>query len=243
MAGDFPGSTGDGRFETTDWGLIAIARGGDSPPARRALADLCSSYWYPLYAYIRRLGYPADRAEDLTQGFFAGLLGSDFLDAISPEKGSFRAFLLASLKNYLSNQRDRDVARKRGGGCVTMSIDLPEAEGRYSCEPSHELTAERLFERRWALTLLGRVLERLGIEMVRAGKGPLFDRLRPALLGEGKVAPYRRVAEELTMTEDAVKMAALRLRRRFRELVWQEVAAPSVLRRTSRTRSAVCWPR
>jgi DNA-directed RNA polymerase specialized sigma24 family protein len=216
-------STGDGRFETTDWGLIKVAKGGDSSSARQALSDLCSSYWYPLYVYIRQRGYPADRAQDLTQGFFASLLGTNFLVTISPEKGRFRAYLLASLKHYLSNEHDRDEALKKGGGCVTISFNLLEAEGRYACEPWHEMTAERLFERRWALTLLGHVLDRLGGEMCLAGKGPLFARLRPALLGDGEMAPYRQVAEDLRMTEDAVKMAALRLRRRYRVLVRQEV--------------------
>jgi DNA-directed RNA polymerase specialized sigma24 family protein len=224
MADQAPESTGDGRFETTDWGLIKVAKGGDPSSARQALSDLCSSYWYPLYVYIRHHGHPADRAQDLTQGFFASLLGTNFLDTISPEKGRFRAFLLASLKHYLSNEHDRDAALKKGGGCVTTSFDLLEAEGRYACEPWHEMTAERLFERRWALTLLGHVLDRLGGEMCQAGKGPLFARLRPALLGDGEMAPYKQVAEDLRMTEDAVKMAALRLRRRYRALVRQEVA-------------------
>jgi DNA-directed RNA polymerase specialized sigma24 family protein len=224
MASRLPGSSGDGWFDTTDWGLIEVAQGGDPVPARQALADLCSTYWYPLYAYIRRRGLPADRAQDLTQGFFASLLGHDFLKTVGPEKGKFRTFLLVACQNYLANQRNRDRAIKRGGGKPLLSIDLPDAEGRYAREPSHSLTAERLFERRWALTLLGCVLDRLGGEMNRSGKGPLFERLRPALLGDGAEAPYAEVAAELGFTTDAVKMAALRLRRRYRELVREEVA-------------------
>jgi RNA polymerase sigma-70 factor (ECF subfamily) len=219
-----PDPGGDGTFQTTDWGVIEVARGDDPAPARQALADLCATYWYPLYAYIRRRGYPADRAQDLTQGLFASLLGHDFLSGVGPEKGKFRSYLLAACQNYLRNERDRGRTLKRGGGGATISIDLPAAEGRYACEPSHELTAERLFERRWALTLLDRVLQRLGGEMERSGKGPLFERLRPALLGDGRGAAYPGVAAELRMTVDAVKMAALRLRRRFRELIREEVA-------------------
>ena len=224
MASHSPDSPGDASFATTDWGLIALARDGDSGPARQALADLCASYWYPLYAYIRRRGQPADRAQDLTQGYFASLLGKNFLGAIGPEKGRFRSFLLASCQNYLANESDRERTRKRGGGCLTVSIDVPDAEGRYAREPCHGLTAERLFERRWALTLLDRVLERLGDEMAKRGKGPLFERLRPALLGDGSAVPHKRVAQEMAMSESAVKMAALRLRERYRALVREEVA-------------------
>jgi RNA polymerase sigma-70 factor (ECF subfamily) len=211
------------RFATTNWRLIAAAQGVDQPEARQALADLCAGYWYPLYAYLRQRGYPADRAQDLTQGFFASLLARDFLADIAPEKGKFRSFLLRSLQNYLANQHDRDHACKRGGGQATLSIDLPDAEGRYAYEPAHELTAERLFERRWALTLLERVLDQLGAEMASSQKSVLFDRLSPTLMGRGEAASYAEIAVELAMTEGAVKVAAHRLRRRFRELIHEEV--------------------
>ena len=224
MAGKGPDSSGSGRFSTTDWQLIAAARGGDLPQARSALGDLCAAYWYPLYAYLRRRGHSADQAQDLTQGFFASLLGRDFLAGIAPEKGKFRSFLLTSLQNYLANERDRAQARKRGGGRVVFSIDLPDAEGRYAAEPAHMLTAERLFERRWALTLLERSLDGLRAEMARSDQEMLFERLGPALLAGGEAVPYARVAAELGMTEGAVKVAALRLRRRFRELIRAEVA-------------------
>jgi RNA polymerase sigma-70 factor (ECF subfamily) len=224
MASGWPGSTGDGCFDTTDWGLIEAARGHDSMPAQRALADLCASYWYPLYAYIRRRGYPADRAQDLTQGFFESLLRHDFLRTVGPEKGRFRSYLLAACQHYLSNQRDHDRALKRGGPHVFCSLELPHAEGRYASEPSHRLTAERLFERRWALTLLEHALAQIDGEMARAGRGELFDRLKPALLGNGRETPYAEVATRLGMSVDAVKMAALRIRRRFRTLVREEVA-------------------
>ena len=224
MAHHEPGSQANSRFATTNWKLIAAAQGDDRPEAQKALADLCTVYWYPLYAYLRRKGHSPDRAQDLTQGFFTNLLGHDFLAGIDPEKGKFRAFLLKSLQNYLINQRSRDHARKRGGGRASFSIDLPAAEGRYAFEPAHELTAERLFERRWALTLLERVLDRLGAEMAEDQKGPLFERLGPALIGGGEAAPYVQIAHELAMTEGAVKVAAHRIRRRYRELIREEVA-------------------
>jgi RNA polymerase sigma-70 factor (ECF subfamily) len=214
------------RFATTNWTLIAAAQGVDRPEAeaRQALADLCAVYWYPLYAYLRQKGYAADRAQDLTQGFFASLLAHNFLADLVPQKGKFRSFLLRSLQNYLANQHDRDYACKRGSGHATLSIDLPDAEGRYAYEPAHDLTAERLFERRWALTLLERALDQLGAEMAGAQKGPLFERLSPALMGGGEAASYAEIAAELAMTEGAVKVAAHRLRRRFRELICDEVA-------------------
>jgi DNA-directed RNA polymerase specialized sigma24 family protein len=224
MAHQEPGSQAGDRFATTNWKLIAAAQGEDVPEARKALADLCAAYWYPLYAYLRRKSHPPDRAQDLTQGFFTNLLGNHFLAGIAPGKGKFRTFLLKSLENYLTNQRLRDHARKRGGGRSAFSIDLPDAEGRYAYEPVHGLTAERLFERRWALTLLERVLDRLGAEMAADRKGPLFERLGPALLGGGEAASYGEIAAALGMTEGAVKVAAHRIRRRYRELIREEVA-------------------
>ena len=208
---------------STDWGLIETARGRDEALAREALGSLCAQYWYPLYAYIRRRGYPADRAQDLTQGLFASLLSRNFLGALGPEKGKFRAFLFASCQNFLANQYEHDHARKRGGGRRTFSIDLADAEGRYSREPSHDLTPERLYDRRWTLTLLARVLDRLAVEVRRSGKGGLFDQLKPALLGEGDAVAHAQVAGRLGMSEGAVKVAAHRLRRRYRELLREEV--------------------
>jgi DNA-directed RNA polymerase specialized sigma24 family protein len=214
-----------GHFTTTCWGDILKAREGTDPEARHALGELCRSYWYPIYVFIRRRGHAADVAEDLTQDFFAAWLERGFLASVGPEKGRFRSFLLATCKNFLANRRVRDNALKRGGGQAPLSIDIRDAEGRYLREPSHELTAERLFERRWALTLLEHVLARLGAEMEEAGKKPLFDLIAPALLGRGESAPYSRVAAELGTTENAVKLAAHRLRIRYRELLVEEVAS------------------
>jgi RNA polymerase sigma-70 factor (ECF subfamily) len=210
------------RFATTRWSLVVAAADTSSPQARDALTALCAAYWYPLYAFIRRQGYDAAEAEDLTQGFFTRLLEKDDLVDVDRRKGRFRSFLLASCKHFLANERDRARALKRGGGRKLFAIDSHDAEGRYSREPAHVETPERLFDRRWALTLLDLVLDRLGDEMNRARKGPLFDRLKAALLGE-QSASYARLAEELTMTEGAVRVAVHRLRGRYRELLREEI--------------------
>jgi RNA polymerase sigma-70 factor (ECF subfamily) len=187
------------------------------------MAEICSAYWYPIYAYARRSGHAADQAQDLTQGFFASWLARDPLGSVDPGKGRFRSFLLACFQHFLAHHRDGLRAQKRGGGRPVLSIDLRDAEGRYVLEPSHQWTAERLYERRWALTLLDLVLGRLSAEMVARGQGPLFDRLAPAILGPGESAPHARIAEEMGMTQGAVKVAAHRMRTRYRELLIEEV--------------------
>lgn len=212
------------RFQTTRWGLIVAARGGPSAEAREALADLCGAYWYPLYAFVRRKGHDAESAQDLVQGFFARLLEKGDLASVDRAKGKFRSFLMAACSHYLANQSDHDRAAKRGGGRVAIPIDRLAAEGRYGREPADRLTAERLFERQWAMTLLDGVLGRLEAEMDGAGKARLFAALRPALLGDGERAPYARVAAELGVSEEAARAAAGRLRRRYRELLRAEVA-------------------
>jgi DNA-directed RNA polymerase specialized sigma24 family protein len=211
-------------FATTRWSLIVAAREQDTPQAQQALSRLCESYWYPLYAYIRRRGHTADEAGDLTQGFFARLLERDFFGAADPVKGRFRAFLLASCKNFLANEHDHARARKRGGGRSPESIHLASAEGRYSREPSHDLTPEKLFERRWAVTLLDRVLARLREEFTARGKATQFDHLRVYLVGERSGPPHGKAAEELGMTAGAVKVAVHRMRQRYRELLREEIA-------------------
>ncbi len=203
--------------------MVLSAKGGDTS-ARDALATLCATYWYPLYAFVRRKGYNQEAAQDLVQGFFARLLEKGDLALVDRGKGKFRSFLMASCTHYLANQADHDRAKKRGGGQSPISIDRLAAEGRYGCEPSHDLTAERLFERRWALTLLDNVLEALAAEMARAGKTRQFEALRPSLLGGGKRTPYREIAEELNLTEQAARAAVHRLRRRYREILREEVA-------------------
>ena len=211
-------------FGTTHWSLILAAKDRGAPQAENALAALCAAYWYPLYAFIRRQGHDPDRAADLTQGFFARLLEKDYLASVDPSKGRFRAFLLAACKHFLANAHDQEVALKRGGGRRPVSIDRRDAEGRYLCEPAHDLTPERLFERRWALTLLDRALDEVAQEFHRSGKGVLYDRLKVVLTGAEGAAPYARLGAELGMTEDAVKKAAQRLRQRYREVLRELVA-------------------
>lgn len=215
---------GRARFQSTRWSRVVAAREGGSAEAREALADLCADYWYPLYAFVRRRGHDPVAAEDLVQGFFARLLEKGDLEAVDPRKGRFRSFLLAACSHYLANQSDRDRALKRGGGRAAIPIDRLDGEGRYAREPSHDLTPERLFERHWALTLLGRVLGRLESEMAAAGKAREFQTLRPALLGGGDHIPYAAIAVDLGRSEEAARAAASRLRRRHRELLRTEVA-------------------
>jgi RNA polymerase sigma-70 factor (ECF subfamily) len=210
------------RFATTRWSLVRAARDPLAPESRTALAALCDVYWYPLYAYIRRRGHDADRAQDLTQELFARLLEKDGLASVDEGRGRFRSFLLAACRHFLSNQRDHDRAGKRGGGRPPLSLDGLDAEGRYRREPAHQETPERLFERRWALSLLDRVLSRLREEHVASGKERLFEHLKGQLTGDG--VPHAQTAAELGMTEGAVKVAVHRLRGRYREILRDEIA-------------------
>jgi DNA-directed RNA polymerase specialized sigma24 family protein len=211
-------------FQTTRWSLILAARDGDADEAREALAALCGAYWYPLYAFVRHKGHDAETAQDLVQGFFARLLEHRDLESVDRGKGKFRSFLMAACTHFLANQRDRERAEKRGGGRAAISIDGLSAEGRYRREPAHQLTAERLFEKQWALTLLDRVIERLETEMSLSGKARQFAALKPALLGGAARAPFGQIAAELGLSEDAARAAAHRLRRRYRDLLRKEVA-------------------
>jgi RNA polymerase sigma factor (sigma-70 family) len=218
-----PGPFGAGHFATTRWSLVLAAGRPNSPQASAALATLCETYWYPLYAYIRRRGHDADDAQDLTQAFFTRLLEKNDLATADSERGKFRSFLLTSLKHFLSNEWDRGHAQKRGGGRTPVSIDFVAAEGRYNLEPSHELTAEKIFDRRWALTLLDQVLARLREESVQGGKSQIFELLKVFLTGENAPVSIRELADKLAMTEGALKVAVHRLRRRYRELLRTEI--------------------
>jgi len=214
-----------GQFPSTHWSIVVTARDRASPQARDALAALCRAYWYPLYAYVRRQVGSDDRALDLTQEFFARLLEKDFLSTVDREKGQFRAFLLACCKHFLANVRDHEGAQKRGGGVAPLSLDLGSAVERYRREPTHELTAEKLFERRWALTLLDTALERLSEEHRQDGKSELYEHLKVALLGAYEALSYAQIGSALGMSEAAVKKAAQRLRQRYREVLREQVAA------------------
>jgi DNA-directed RNA polymerase specialized sigma24 family protein len=218
------GPGGARSFATTHWSIVLAAARGSRPDARAALATLCETYWYPLYAYVRRLGHKADEAQDLTQGFFAALLEKRYVKAADRERGRFRSFLLTALKRFLSKERDRAHARKRGGDAPPISLDLEAGDGRYALEPSHDVTPEAIYERRWALTILDRVIMGLRQNYAGAGKAGLFDRLKEFLTGEPDASPYERVARELGMSEGAVKVAVHRLRRRYRDLLRAEIA-------------------
>ena len=211
------------RFPPTSWGLVLAAGRRSSPNSKEALAALCSIYWYPLYAYVRQAGHSVDSAQDLTQGFFVRLLEKNYLGEVRPERGRFRSFLLASLKHFVANELDWARAEKRGGGCFISPLDLGNAETRYSLEPTHELTPEKIFEKQWALTLLDRVLTRLGEEFRSEKKSKQFDLLKAFLTGENDRGLYAQTAAELATTEGALKVAVHRLRGRYGELLREEI--------------------
>jgi RNA polymerase sigma factor (sigma-70 family) len=213
------------RFPTTHWSRIVAAGDPGAPLAREALDELCRAYWFPLYAYIRRRGYAPDRALDLTQDLFVRLLEKDVLAAADPARGRFRTFLRAVCADFLANRRDRENALKRGGGRPIVPIDSNEAEGRYAREPAHELTPERIFDRNWALILLGRVLEQLREEYRVAGQSLTFEVLSPVLTDGSRAVAYATLAARLSTTEGAVRVAVHRLRRRYGERLREEIAA------------------
>src|SRR5277367_1952898 len=213
---------GSSRFPTTRWTLVLAAGDPDRKEARSALVDLCENYWYPLYAYLRRGGYSAEEAQDLTQEFFVRMLEGRYLDRADPEKGRFRSFILTCLKFFVADEGDRQRASKRGGGAV-VSLELSSGEDRYQREPAHDETPERIFEQRWALSVLDRVVERLRNEFVQHGRPEHFDRLKMFLLGKSD-APYTALAGEMNTSEGALKVAIHRLRKRYRELFRQEIA-------------------
>ncbi len=213
-----------GQFATTHWSMVLAAGRRGSTGSRRALAALCETYWYPLYAYVRRKGHSADEAADLAQEFFVHLLEKETLKVADQRRGRFRSFLLTAMNNFLAKQWRRATAQKRGGGRRLISLDFRDGESRYGMEPSHDLTAEKIYQRRWALTLLEAALDRLREEFERRGKIELFEQLRDFLVIDRSTVPYRQIAERLAMTEGAVKVAVHRLRRRCRELLREEIA-------------------
>lgn len=212
------------QFATTRWSVVIAARDEATSAARDALATLCEAYWYPLYAYVRRRGHDSHDAHDLTQGFFARLLEKDFLADVDPQRGRFRSFLLACLKHFLSNERDRERALKRGGGRRLVPIDVNHAEQRYRHEPIDKHTPERHFEHLWACTVLDQALAQLQKEFERDGKGDLFHALKSHLMGDAGDATYADLAAKFGMTEDAVKAAAHRLRKRYQKAIRQQIA-------------------
>jgi RNA polymerase sigma factor (sigma-70 family) len=225
-SGNSTSTFGKGIFRTTRWSLILNSVDVQGPESRSALSELCKLYWYPLYAFARRSGYDASDAEDLTQSFFLHLLEKEAFNRVEREKGRFRSFLLVSFKNHMSVLRHKGLAAKRGGGCQVVSLDEEEAEHRYRLEPVDDLTPEKVFEARWATTLLSRVTSRLRDEYVVQGKAQAFDRLKLYLVKTDfeDVNSYRRVADELGLSVGGVKTVIFRLRKHFTALLREEVA-------------------
>ncbi len=227
MPGNNPNSRGrgrTGRFATTHWSVVRAAGKSSSPSYKEAMGTLCKIYWFPLYAYLRRQGYNNNEAEEHTQAFFAQLLEKHGLRLADPKQGKFRTFLLISLKYFLANERDRARAKKRGGGQKVLSLNFENAENRYALEPAHELSPEKLFERSWALAVLERTMSRLSAEAVKTKKQKLVNHLQIYLTVRKSSVPYHKVADELDISESAVKVAVHRLRKRYRQLLRDEIA-------------------
>ena len=216
------------RFHTTQWSAVLEAAQRSSPAGADALAGLCQLYWYPLYAYVRRQGTSPEDAQDLTQQFFVHVLSTNLLAAADRQRGRFRTFLLAALTNFLANERRRGAALKRGGPQPVLSLDFQDGEHRYLREPAHDATPERIFARRWALSVLDRGIARLQEEYEAAGRRPLFEALK-SRLGPGEdvddQTPYAELGASVGLSEGAVKVAVHRLRKRCRELIRDEIAA------------------
>ncbi len=232
---DAPGTTGIApprpAFVTTHWSVVLTAGHADTTRARDALARLCQTYWFPLYAYVRRRGQSPEDAQDLTQEFFARLLEKNWVADADQEKGRFRSFLLSAMNHFLADEWDKARAQKRGGGTPPLRLQLDTAETRYGREPADNTTPERSFELRWALTLLETVLNRLRGEFTSDGKAEWFAALHPCLVGERTAQPYAALAARLSVSEGTVKSAVHRLRQRYRQLLREEigqtVAAPA----------------
>ena len=217
-----------GYFPTTHWSVVlnaGVEAGGET--AEAALEQLCQTYWYPLYLYVRREGYAEADAKDMVQGFIATLLKRQSLRDLSPAKGKFRSFLLVSLNHFLLDEADRARARKQGGGQPTISFDAADAEQRFKLEPVDAWSPDRLFERRWVLTILDQVLERLEAEFRADGHEDVFERIKPYLASGGAAPAYGAVAHELNKSEEAVKKAVQRMRQRYYKL-FREVIAQTV---------------
>jgi len=211
-------------FRTTHWSVVLKAGHDSSPESSAALEQLCRAYWFPLYAFVRRKGYPEEEAKDLTQAFFARLLEKKGLERVGPEKGKFRTFLLCSLGNFLANEWDRARTLKRGGGLNFISLDEQDPVGHYRPEAEDDLTPERVLERRWAQAIMTQVLARLRAEFESSGREQRFDLLKGFLLGDSEFASYAEGATRLGVSEQAIKGAVLRLRRRFGELLREEIS-------------------
>ena len=220
-----PGSDAPGEhFVTTRWTIVFSAGDKSSPQSDRALAELCQSYWFPLYSYVRRQGHTKEDAEDLVQAFFARFLEKNYLEGLRAERGKFRAFLLASLKHFLANEWDKSQRQKRGGGLAHLSLDWQSADKRYHLDPSDKESPDRAFDRQWALALLERVISRLREGSEREGKSELFEQAKGYLMVGEAAIPYSHAAQNLKMDEGAVRVAVHRLRKLYREPLRDEIA-------------------
>ena len=212
-----------GYFATTHWTVVVTAGRRATPEADRALEELCRTYWYPLYACVRRRGYSPPDAQDLTQEFFARLLTKHWIASADREKGRFRTFLLTAMSRFLANEWDRAGTQKRGGHAVHLSLDTETAETRYEADAALALTPDRLYDRHWAMTLLDRALTRLRNEQERAGKAREFAVLSPFLTAERGTIPYAEAAAQLGLNEATARQAVHRMRKRFREVFREEI--------------------
>jgi RNA polymerase sigma-70 factor (ECF subfamily) len=211
-------------FHTTRWTVVVAAGQRHTPQSDAALEELCRTYWFPLYAYVRRRGHSKEDAEDLTQAFFARFLGRNYLDRLSAERGRFRAFLLAALKHFLANEWDKSQRQKRGGDATHLSLDWQSADMQFQAAVAAEPSADKEFDREWAVALLAKVIERLGAECATAGRVRQFEELKVFLTAETGAMPYASAAKALDIDEGAVRVAVHRLRKRYRELLRDEIA-------------------
>jgi RNA polymerase sigma factor (sigma-70 family) len=214
----------DGVFSTTSWSVVIAAGEQPSPRSREALEKLCRIYWFPLFAYLRRQGQSKEEAEDLVQAFFVRFLEKNYLEGLSAERGRFRAFLLASLKNFLANERDRMRAAKRGGNAPHLPLDCDEADQHFQLTAANTPSPDKAFDREWAFALLERVIARLQKECESAGRAEQFNQLKPFLTAGKGLVPHAAAAAALGMDEGAVRVAVHRLRKRYRELLHAEVS-------------------
>ncbi len=210
-------------FATTSWSMVLEAADAHASGVADALSDLCQQYWYPLYAFVRRKGFDRSQAEDLTQAFFTDLLEKNRLQSAEPTRGSFRAFLLTSLSNFIANHWRAENAQKRGGGQAIVSIDYEQADNRYLQQPTDDVTPEKIFERNWALSILEQTLAAVGQQYEQSGKSDLFDSLKCFLTGYGDV-PYAELEEKTGMREGAIKVAVHRMRQRYGQQLRLQIA-------------------
>lgn len=217
-------SAGGDVFATTRWTAVLAAGRKSDATARRALGELCRTYWFPLYAYVRRHGHSKEDAEDLTQSFFARFLEKNYLAGLERERGKFRAFLLAALKHFVANEWDQSHRQKRGGDLTHLSLDWQTADTKLQVAATGEPSPDRAFDREWAVVLLEQVIARLRDENARDGRGQLFEQLKPFLTVGKSAIPYPQAAAATGLSESAVRVAVHLLRRRYRELLREEIA-------------------